>query len=307
MSGSPIIAGNINPSRDGDTTARDVRRVLWVVLALNVAVAAAKIAWGLASRSSAMYADGFHSLFDGTSNVIALVGIALAARPADESHPYGHSKYETYSAVAIGAMLLFAAYNIGTQAIDHITGGVQHTEVSAISFAVMVGTLAVNFVVTTYERRAGKRLGSEVLLADADHTASDIFVSLGVIVSLGLVQLGFGAADGIVSLIIAGVIVYTALGVLRRASQTLSDSARIPIGDITSCVEGVPGVLSSHHVRTRGTDSNVLVDLHLVVPASITVAEGHDVATSVEDAIRTAFPQVADVVIHIEPEGAEIE
>lgn len=284
-----------------------VRRVLVVVLVLNVLVAVAKIAWGLMSRSSAMYADGFHSLFDGTSNVIALVGIAVAARPADESHPYGHSKYETYSAVAIGAMLLFAAYNIGTQAIEHITGGVAHTEVTPISFAVMIGTLAVNFVVTTYERRAGKRLGSEVLLADADHTSSDIFVSLGVIVSLGLVQLGFGAADGIVSLIIAGVIVYTAFGILKRASQTLSDSARIPIAELASCAESVAGVVGSHHIRTRGTDSAVLVDLHVVVPGAMTVAEGHDVAHGVERCLRDSYPQIADVTIHIEPEGVEPE
>lgn len=287
--------------------AAQVRKVLLIVLALNVAVAAAKIAWGLMSRSSAMYADGFHSLFDGTSNIIALVGIAVAARPADESHPYGHTKFETYSAVAIGAMLLFAAYNIGTQAIEHITGGVQHTEVSTMSFIVMLGTLAVNFVVTTYERRAGKRLGSEVLLADADHTSSDIFVSLGVIVSLGLVQLGFGEADGIVSLLIAGVIVYTAFGILRRASQTLSDSARLPIAGLASCAESVAGVVGSHHIRTRGTDSAVLVDLHVVVPGSMTVAEGHEVAHGVEECIRARHPQVTDVTIHIEPEGVEHE
>lgn len=287
--------------------AAQVRKVLLIVLALNVAVAAAKIAWGLMSRSSAMYADGFHSLFDGTSNVIALVGIAVAARPADESHPYGHTKFETYSAVAIGAMLLFAAYNIGTQAIEHIAGGAQHTEVSTMSFIVMLGTLAVNFVVTTYERSAGRRLGSEVLLADADHTSSDIFVSLGVIVSLGLVQLGFGEADGIVSLIIAGVIVYTALGILRRASQTLSDSARLPIAELATCAESVAGVVGSHHIRTRGTDSAVLVDLHVVVPGSMTVAEGHEVAHAVEECIRRHHAQVTDVTIHIEPEGVEHE
>lgn len=288
------------------TRAKGVSRVLWIVLWLNVAVAAAKVAWGLFSGSNAMFADGLHSFFDGTSNIIALVGIGIANRPADESHPYGHSKFETYSAVAIGAMLLFAAYEVVTRAIEQLQGAAGHTEVSGASFGIMVGTLAVNIFVTTYERRAGKRLGSEVLVADADHTSSDILVSLGVIVSLILVKLGFNQADGIVSLLIAGAIVYTAFGILKRAGQTLSDAARLPVGAIETCAAADPRVVDCHHVRTRGTESAVLVDLHVVVRSDMTVGEGHDVATAVEERIRSTYPEVTDVVVHIEPEGVKV-
>ncbi len=118
-----------------------IRVVLWVVLALNVSVALAKMAWGLISGSVAMLADGFHSMFDGVSNVVGLVGMGMAARPADRDHPYGHSKYETYASAAIGAMLVFAAYKVGSAAVERLRGGGEPPTVTAMSFAVMLGTL----------------------------------------------------------------------------------------------------------------------------------------------------------------------
>ena len=95
-------------STTGSSRIARIRRVLWVVLVLNLAVALAKLGWGLLTNSTAMQADGFHSLFDGASNVVGLVGISIASRPADRTHPYGHSKYETYASAAIAGMLVFA-------------------------------------------------------------------------------------------------------------------------------------------------------------------------------------------------------
>src|SRR5512139_684249 len=121
---------------------RTVRLVLWVVLGLNVAVAAAKYLYGLATASIAMQADGFHSLFDGTSNVIGLIGLAVAIRPPDRDHPYGHAKYETYAAAVIGAMLLLAAWKVGSVALTRLTGSGEPPRIDAGSFAVMISTLA---------------------------------------------------------------------------------------------------------------------------------------------------------------------
>lgn len=286
---------------------RGIKRVLWIILGLNILVAAAKLAWGLYSRSASMTADGFHSMFDGTSNVVGLVGMGFAARPADQDHPYGHTKYETYASVVIALMLLLAAFSIGREAIMRLMGSGTPPEVTVTSFAVMISTLIINIFVTTYERKEGKRLGSEILIADASHTKSDILVSLGVIVSLVLVKLGFGIADGIVSLGISVAIVWTAWGVFKQANVTLSDSARIPTSSLEACAMAIGGVISTHHVRTRGTDSEVYVDMHVVVNPSITVREGHAIAHGVEQCIEAEFPQVADVVIHVEPEGDEAE
>lgn len=280
---------------------RSIRRVLWIVLFLNLAVAFAKLGYGLLSHSAAMEADGWHSLFDGTSNVLGLVGLWFAGRPPDETHPYGHGKFESFAAALIGVMLALAGYTVGRGAIDSLLSRGVATEVTAWSFVIMLGTLAINGLVTLYERRAGKRLGSEVLLADASHTMSDVLVSVGVIVSLILVRAGVEQADGIVALLVALAILRTAWSVIRGVMLTLSDAARLPAGELAAEACAVPGVLDCHKVRTRGPEQHVYVDLHLLVGPQITVARAHMIAHDVEDRLREKYRQVADVVVHVEP------
>jgi len=283
---------------------RSIRNVLWAVLALNLAVALAKLVYGIISHSAAMEADGFHSLFDGASNIIGLVGMWYAARPADDDHPYGHGKYETFAAGLIGILLIFAGYTVGKSAVDSLLGRGLPTEVTTISFAIMLGTLAVNIFVTTWERRAGKRLGSEVLVADAGHTLSDVLVSTGVIISLVVVGLGWEQADGIVALIVAAVILRTAWGIFRGVLHTLGDAARLPADAVAAVARGVEGVLSCHAVRTRGPESRVYVDLHVEVAPGTTVERGHAITHEVEDSLRRAYGQITDVVVHLEPASA---
>ncbi len=224
--------------------SRQIRRVLWVVLVLNLVVALAKLFYGIVSHSAAMEADGFHSLFDGASNIIGLIGMWFASRPADEGHPYGHAKFETVAAAVIGILLAFAGYTVGKGAIDSLTGTGVPTEVTTISFAIMLGTLAINLFVTTWERRAGRRLGSEILVADASHTLSDVMVSSGVIVSLILVKVGFEAADGVVALLVAVVIFHTAWGIFRGVLHTLGDAARLSADEVAA--------VAAHGARRRG-------------------------------------------------------
>ncbi|MDP2182734.1 MAG: cation diffusion facilitator family transporter [Actinomycetota bacterium] len=280
---------------------RRIRRILWAILVLNLAVAVAKMAWGYVTGSVAMQADGFHSLFDGASNVVGLVGMYVAGRPADREHPYGHGKFETYASAAIGAMLALAAYRVGSSAIHALVDGGAPPRVDAVSFGIMIGTLAVNIGVTTYERRVGRKLGSEILVADASHTGSDVLVSLGVIAGLVAVRLGFPIADPIIALGVSVAIAYTAWAVFRQANETLSDSARIDPGEICGAACLVEGVLGCHSVRTRGSESEVYVDLHIQVDPSSTVKEGHAVAEEVERAVCVAFPSVVDVIAHLEP------
>lgn len=280
---------------------RGIRFVLWVILFLNLAVAAAKYLYGLASGSVAMQADGFHSLFDGASNVVGLIGLSMAGRPADRNHPYGHGKYETYAAAVIGAMLLVAAWNVGGGAWRRLADGDASPRVDTGSFAVMIGTLAVNIGVSAWEGRMGKKLRSELLIADASHTKSDILVSLGVIAGLVAVRLGHPLADPLLALGVAAAIGWTAVQVLRQADQALSDTARLFIPDVCTAAMAIPGVRGCHSVRTRGTASEVLVDLHVQVDPGITVADGHSIAEEVERAICKQFPIAADVIAHLEP------
>ncbi|MDO8847736.1 MAG: cation diffusion facilitator family transporter [Coriobacteriia bacterium] len=280
---------------------RSVRRVLWWVLVLNIGVAGAKLGYGLLIDSVSITADGFHSMFDGTSNVIGLIGLGMASRPADRGHPYGHAKYETFASAAIGALLLFAAWQVGSSAIARLQSPGQGPAVDAVSFAVMLITLAVNIVVTTMERRAGNRLGSEILKADASHTGSDVLVTLGVIAGLVAVRLGYPIADPILGLVVAGFIIVTGLRVLATAGSSLADTARLEPARVSDVVLGIDDVLGCHDVRTRGTESNVYVDLHIQVDSGATVAEGHAIAERVEKAVADAFEDVRDVIAHLEP------
>ncbi len=280
---------------------RKVQRILWAVLFMNLAVAFAKLGWGTFIGSVAMRADGFNSLFDGASNVVGLVGLGMASRPADRTHPYGHSKFETYASVAIGMMLAIAAYNVGTSAIHRLTHGVEVPQVDAVAFAVMFATLAVNITITLWERRAGKRLKSEILLADSRHTLSDVFVSLGVVAGLVAVKMGYPLADPVVALLVAGAIAYTAWEVFRDSSSTLSDASRIPPEEIRAAIAGMDGVLGAHDIRTRGPLGEVYVDLHVQVDPSLSLTEAHKKAEEVERGITLAFDNVADVLVHVEP------
>lgn len=284
------------------TRMRSIKRVLWIVLALNLVVALTKFTYGVISQSTSMQADGIHSIFDSAGNVVGLIGIMLAARPADEGHPYGHAKFETYASLFIGLLLIAAAVEVGTSAIAKLQSGIYTAVITPMSFIIMVGTLCVNLFCTTYERRHGKKLNSEILLADASHTLSDCSVSLGVIVGLVLVELGFPMADPIMALIVTVAILYTAWDVFHRAFATLSDRARIPEEDIHNCVCELDAVRGAHKIRTRGTEGEVYVDLHVVVNPQMTVLEAHSLSDTVENTLKERFPNVREVLVHIEPD-----
>ena len=290
-------------SSAGTSHAHRVERVLWIVFVLNLAVAAAKFFYGLASGSASMQADGIHSVFDSVGNIVGLVSIALAARPADAGHPYGHSKFETYGSLAIGALLLLAAFEVGSGAVGKLVSGSYTAVVTPASFAVMVGTLVINLFVTTYERRAGRRLKSEIIMADAAHTLSDVFVSVGVIAGLVLVALGFPQADPLMALVVTAAILVSAWGVFRTAFRTLSDTAQLPEADVRAVAASVPGIRGVHRVRTRGTEAEVYCDLHIWVDPAMSVRDAHGLGDEVEAAVKERFPAVREVLVHIEPEG----
>ena len=283
----------------------NVRRVMWIVLFLNLAVALAKIVTGHVFAAASVQADGIHSVFDAASNVVGLLGLFVAARPADASHPYGHGKYEAFASTFIGILLLAAACEVGWSAISALISGEHEVQTSLVSFIVMVVTIIINVSVTTYERRMGKKYNSALLGADAKHTLSDVLVSLSVIVGLVFVALGFPVADAIATLIVCVAILAAAVSVFKEVHDTFSDEARIDAGQIAAAVNGVSGVRSCHHIRTRGMEGEVYADLHVLVDPQMTILAAHEVAEAVEVAIRQKFSQVQEVLVHLEPDTPE--
>ncbi len=284
---------------------KSIKRVLLIIFFLNIAVALAKFFYGLFTKSAAMQADGLHSIFDGTGNLVGIIGITLASAPADKSHPYGHNKFESFASALIGVLLVFAGLNVLSNAFEVLVSGRSDTVVNAGSFIVMIGTLVVSIAVTTYERREAKRLSSELLGADALHTLSDILVSLSVIVSLVLVSLGFGLADVFVSMLVAGAIFYSAYEVFKKVNSTLSDAAQIPQKDIKNALKDISGVRDIHAIRSRGSEGHVYADLHILVDPHMTVFIAHEISVEVENKLKAEFPQITDVVVHVEPDNAE--
>ncbi|HYN88474.1 MAG TPA: cation diffusion facilitator family transporter [Ardenticatenaceae bacterium] len=281
-----------------DTAA--IQRVLIQVLALNLVVAAAKLALGATIGSLSMIADGFHSLADGTSNVVGLIGTRIAARPADPDHPYGHQKFETLAALLIGALVALTAWEILESAVDRLLHG-GTPDATMLSFAVMAATMLTNVAVTTYETRQARKLKSEVLLADALQTRSDIFVSLGVIVSLAASRLGYPIFDVATALFITCVIAWSAYQILRHSADALLDAAAVDPEHVRRVVEQVPGVESSHKIRTRGGGAGgVYADLHIQVPATLRLDQAHIIGHLVEEALHDDLG-LTDVVVHVEP------
>ncbi|OIO39566.1 MAG: cation transporter [Candidatus Omnitrophica bacterium CG07_land_8_20_14_0_80_50_8] len=282
------------------TRVHQIAVVLWVTLGLNWLVAALKIMFGLVTGCMVIIADGAHSFSDGTSNIIGLIAIHVSASPPDNGHPYGHQKYETLASAVIAFLLFVVSFSIFKEAIHSFIHPTQ-PEVNALSFGLMTFTLVVNLFVVWYERRAGRRLKSDLLISDAWHTLTDVLVTLTVFVALAGIYWNVPRMDSIFSLLIAAVIVTTALGILKTSSDVLCDKAVLDLGQIEKIVRSVDGVQGCHQIRTRGRTDDIYVDLHVLVDNEMTVARSHQLANTIEHDIKNAKPGIHDVVVHVEP------
>jgi cation diffusion facilitator family transporter len=281
---------------------RRIRRVLWVTLALNLAVAGAKIAYGYSVGALSIRADGFHSLTDSTNNLVGLLGVFLASRPADADHPYGHQKFEVIAAGVVGLSLLGMAFDVAHGAFLRFGGGGGlPPAIDQRAFAILLGTLAVNVLVAFWEGKRGVELGSPMLTSDAAHTRSDVLVTLGVLGTVVMVERGYAWADVVAAIGISGFIAWAGVSVLKDNLGYLADTALLePARGVEVACE-VPGVASAPKVRTRGTPGKIYVDLHIQVAPHLSVVDAHRVTHWVIDAIKAGFSGVRDVLVHTEP------
>jgi cation diffusion facilitator family transporter len=277
-----------------------ISRVLWVIFVLNLVVAVAKLFYGHRTGAVALTADGVHSLLDASGNVVALVGIHAARRPPDANHPYGHRKYETFAALGVAAMMFIACWEIGTAAFDRLL----HPRLPAISlesFLVLALTLVVNLVVVLVEQREGRTLHSELLLADAAHTRSDVYATMLVFASFLAARLHVPYADGVAAVLILGLVLHAGFQIVKGTFSTLSDERRIAPEDVERTALEEPGVRESHNVRSRGPNDDIHLDLHILVDPAMRIMDAHEIGHRVERRLRERFPGLTDVVVHVEP------
>lgn len=289
---------------DSGAYSHEVKKTLWYILFLNWLVAVLKLVFGYSIKSTSMVADGYHSLADGTSNIVGLLGMRIAGQPKDRDHPYGHKKYETFASEFIALLLLIVCFHLMHDSLERFrTRQIPH--VTLMSFVVMIVTMGVNVWVMVYERRKGERIGSDILVSDSMHTRADILTSFSVIVAFIGVKLGYPILDSLAAVVIAIFIGLSAINILRSSSKVLCDMAVLDAKEIEKVVMSVEGVRKCHQIRTRGRCDDVHIDLHVLLDDKMPLIAAHEMSSRIEKALKKSFPGVADVIVHMEPLSSE--
>lgn len=278
----------------------EVRKVLIITLLLNLLVIGLKGFLGYMTGSLSLLADALHSVTDGANNVLGLIASKYSAPQPDTEHPYGHQKFEGVGALGIAAFLAIACWQILQGAVERIIQGSEPVNISPVQLWLLLIVLGVNIFVAFYERRVGKRVGSPILLADAAHTMSDVWVTMTVIGGLIGVWLGFQWLDVVLAFPVALLVFWTGFSVLKTNLPWLVDQMAIAPETIHAIATAVPGVINCHDIASRGVlGRQVFIEMHLIVDAP-DVETAHRITEAVERRLEKRFSPVR-ILIHIEP------
>lgn len=279
---------------------KQVRRVLLITLLLNIAVAAGKILLGMLTGALAITADGLHSLADSAGNIVGLVANHYAALPPDDHHPYGHRRFETVAALVIGALLLLTAWEMIGGLIERLQSPA-FPAVTPLTFGVLILTLFINLFVSRYQIKEGRRLRSEILLADAHNTQTDVFVTLSVIGSMIFVVMGWWWMDTAAALVVVILIVRAAWQILRQTGSVLVDTAPYSPEKLAELVRDVPNIQQVIRARSRGPQDSVHVDVDLRVAPEMTAVQAEAVAAAVRERLAAQISGLSEVEVHFAP------
>jgi cation diffusion facilitator family transporter len=290
------------PSPGGSDTSSAVRRVLLGLLIANIIVVAAKTAVGIVSGSLAILGDALHSSVDALYNILGLIVVRVAARAPDEDHPYGHRKFETLGALAIVIFLSVTCFELARSAVLKLVAGGHAIDLSDIGIGILLGTLAMNILVAWYENRRGHQLDSELLIADAAHTRTDVFITIGVLLGALFARQGYLWVDPVLAIIVAVLIVRVAYQVFLRTVPVLVDERAIPARAIRQTAQAVDGVKSVYDIRSRGANSGAVryAEVTIAVDPGANVAAAHAIAEAVEQRLKHDL-SLNEVTVHVEP------
>ena len=282
----------------------EIRRLTLIGGVLDLFLGFVKVLVGYIGNSQALIADGIHSLSDLITDILVLVATKHSAQAADEGHPYGHDRIQTLVSLALAGSLGIIAIVIAWDAVIRIVSpeslllpGFWPLAVAAISVVSKEGYFQ-------YVVRHPSTATSRMLYANAWHSRSDALSSLAVIVGVGGVLAGFAWADAFAAIVVAGLLLVVAYRIGREGAEELIDSAASPVlnANMRKTILSIEGVKDSHELRTRRMADKVLADVHIRVDPLISVSEGHRIGDEVMDTLKTRFPEVGDVVVHIDPE-----
>jgi len=290
-----------------EDTRPEVQKVLVITLILNLVVLVLKLIVGLWTGSLSLIADALHSVTDSASNVLGLVAVQFASPFPDREHPYGHQKFEAVAAIGIAAFLGIACFEIFKGGVDRIMSGGRELTISAPSLWTMLIVMGINIFVTFYERNVGMRIGSPILVADAQHTMSDVWITITVIA--GLIGIWIGQLSGIgwlawldvlLACPVAILVFWSGWKVLRNNLPILVDEMAIAPEAILEITLSVPGVINCHDIASRGmVGRQAFIEMHMIV-APNDVESAHQITENVEDRLHERFDPVR-ITIHVEP------
>lgn len=284
-----------------------VRRVLIITLILNLFVMILKLFVGLITGSLSLQADALHSVTDSANNILGLITNQLSSPQPDREHPYGHQKFEAIGALGIAAFLGIACFEIVRGALERFFFGGKLVEVSAIDLGILIVVLGINIFVAFYERGVGQKIGSQILIADAHHTMSDVWITIMVLIGLLGIWQGNGLnfpqlqwLDVFLAFPVAFLVVKSAWAVLSNNLPWLVDRIAIAPEAIHDIVMKVEGVVNCHDIASRGLlGRQVFIEMHLIVDTP-DVKSAHNITEEIEFLLQKRFNPVR-ILIHIEP------
>lgn len=274
----------------------------WITVIVNVVLSAIKIIAGIIGNSSAMIADGVHTLSDVLTTFVVLLGLKVSSKEADEEHPYGHEKYESVFAKILSILLLLTGVLIGYEAIKILISGEFKTPKS-IALAAAFLSIITKEGMYWYTIKVAKKIKSISMEADAWHHRSDVYSSIGTFVGILGAKLRFPALDPIAGIIVSIFVIKVGVELYIKSVKELVDesaSADI-INSIRLKTNEVNGVRGIKNLKTRVFGNKIYVDIEILVDSSISVKSGHDISERVHDKLEKEIPDIKHCMVHIEP------
>lgn len=282
---------------------KKIQNIIRWILFLNLLVLVIKLFIGFSTRSLSILGDAVHSGVDSLNNIIGLSLVSIASMPPDEDHPYGHSKFETLGALGIVAFLAVASFELIEKSILRFINPAELPILDTTALVMLTLTLIINIFVWLYEKNAGKKYDSQFLLADAEHTFSDVLITLSILASCYFIMQGYYILDPILGIVIALVIIKSGWEILKRTVPILVDEAWLKPQEVRELVLSFDKAVSCEDIKSRKGPLKNFLELSIKFDTD-SLSEAHEISHSIEEEIKSKFligNNDAEITIHIEP------
>ncbi|MDR2558910.1 MAG: cation diffusion facilitator family transporter [Oscillospiraceae bacterium] len=279
-------------------------RVSIRTMVLNFILAVVQFVIGLIAGSAALVSSAVHTLSDGATTIIVMIGVNVAGKKSDKSHQYGHERFESVASLIMAVILVIVGIGIGYGAVHDIIGGEYEPMSMEIAALIIAGlTIAIKEWMFWYTRAAAKKINSTALMADAWHSRSDAMATVGAFCGILGARMGFPVLDSVAGLIICVFIVKTAFDIFKTATNQMVDKACDPetLTKLETVISRQEGVMGIDDLRTRMFGSKMYVDIEIAADGELTLNESHKIAENVHDAVETAFSEVKHCMVHVNP------